>query len=123
VCVHSSSVGLLPQTSALETVQALAAVRALVAVDAVVAVLTCMRSVTSEKTTTSTDPVCFVAWRDRGTNSGLEHTVDTIDAVTAADAVNAVDVAVAVGHVCRGLRSRLRQKDGVVFAFTKLNVA
>jgi hypothetical protein len=107
MCVHSSSVGLPPQTRALETVQAIAAVRALVAVGAVVAVLACMRSVTGEKTTTSTDPVCFVAWRDQGTNSGLKHTVDAIDAVAAADAVNAIEIAVAVGHDCRGLRSRL----------------
>jgi hypothetical protein len=40
-------------------------------------------------------------------NSGLEHTIDAIGTVAAADAVHAVDIAVAVGHDCRGLRSRL----------------
>jgi hypothetical protein len=58
----------------------------------------------------------------RSTNSGLEHTVDAIDAVSAADAINAIDVAVAVGHDCRGLRCRLGWKDRVVFDFTELNV-
>jgi hypothetical protein len=82
-----------------------------------------MRSVTGEKTTTSTNHVCLIASRDQGTNSGLEHTVDAIDAVAAADAIYAVDVAVAVGHGCKGLLNRLRQKDRVVFAFTKPNVA
>jgi hypothetical protein len=40
-------------------------------------------------------------------NSGLEHTINAIGTVAAADAVHAVDIAVAVGHDCRGLRSRL----------------
>jgi hypothetical protein len=61
--------------------------------------------------------------RNRDTSSGLEHTVDAIDAVAAANAVNAVSIAVAVGHDYRALRSRLRQKDRVAFAFTKLNIA
>jgi hypothetical protein len=55
-------------------------------------------------------------------NSGLELTIDAICTVAAADAGNAVDIAVAVGHDYRGLRSRLRQSDRFS-AFMQLNKA